>query len=389
MPDKMWALTYDSASDPWETTRGLWKREVERPEVDEARDPGDAERVLVKVSYAGFCGSDRGIWFRRAFGEMIRSSLAREKRTTRIVGHELLGEVVAMGSAAKNLTRVEVGDVVTTESHLICGRCYQCRTGDTNVCADDKIIGISADGCFAEWAKLPAKTLWPVDTSKIRPEVAAIQEPFGNAVHCAQKVDLRGKRIAILGCGTIGLFLAAIARGMGAKSIVGVEPYEPNAKLARKLGVDLVLTPGQAPGDRSYAHDEALVRNVRELTDNVGVDVAFEMAGPNQSVNNAIAVTRRGGHVILFGLKSGDFTVENFERVIVNGITMHGVVGRRIFETWEITRRLLESREAGVQEQVWNVILNHGDGTIIDFATFDREHFEAALQAHTKVVLKF
>jgi threonine 3-dehydrogenase len=388
MADKMAALTYDSATDPWETTRGLWKREVDVPVLDEERDPADAARVLVKVRFAGFCGSDRGIWFRRSFGEMIRSSLAREGKTTRIVGHELLGEVVAMGSRARSETTVNVGDVVTTESHLICGRCYQCRAGDTHVCADDKIIGISADGCFAQMAKLPAKTLWPVDLAKIRPEVAAIQEPFGNAVHCAQQVDLRGKRIAILGCGTIGLFLIAIARGMGVKSIIGVEPYAPNAALAKRLGADHVMSPS-TDESAGFRHDEALVRKVREMTDGVGVDVAFEMAGPNSSVNNAIGLTRRGGQVILFGLKTGDFTIEHFDRLIVNGLTLQGVVGRKIFETWEITRKILESRDPNVHDQVWNVILNRGEGTIVDFASFDRERFEQALRDHTKVVLKF
>jgi len=390
MSDKMNALTYDYERDPWSTTRGLWKREVDRPVLDERRDPSDATRVLVRVQYAGFCGSDRGIWFRRAFGDMIRSSLEREGQTTRIVGHELLGDVVAMGSRAHEETRVKVGDVVTTESHLICGRCYQCEHGDTHVCAADQIIGISAAGCFADMAKLPARTLWSVDTARIRPEVAAIQEPFGNAVHCAQQVDLRGKRVAILGCGTIGLFLAAIARGMGARTIIGIEPYEPNAQLARRLGIDHVIVPTAArPDAAAWAHDEVVVRRVHELTEGVGVDVAFEMAGPNSSVNNAIAVTRRGGHVILFGLKSGDFTVENFERVIVNGIQIHGVVGRRIFETWEITRSILESREPNVHDQVWNVILNGGDGTLVDFASFDRDRFEQALHDHTKVVLRF
>ncbi len=386
MATKMWALTYDRQTDGWDATRGLWKREVDRPSLDESRDPADAERVLVKVDYAGFCGSDRGIWFRRAFGDMIRDSLARENKPTRIVGHELLGTVVAMGSRAQEVTRARIGDVVTTESHQICGKCYQCSRGETHVCADDRIIGISADGCFAELAKLPAKTLWPVDTQKIRPEVAAVQEPFGNAVHCAQQTDLRGRTIAIFGCGTIGLFLIPIARGMGAKTIIGIEPYEANAALAKKLGADHVLTPRASADSR---HDEQLAVAIRQLTDGIGVDVAFEMAGPNSSVNNAIAAVRRGGHVIFFGLKSGDFTIERFDRTVVNGLTMHGVVGRRIFETWDITRSLLENRENNVQQQVWDVILNHGDGTLIDFATFDREHFEQSLAQHTKLVLKF
>lgn len=383
----MWALTYDAAADPWSETRGLWKREVPRPTLDEARDPADAERVLVRVRYAGFCGSDRGIWFRRAFGAMIADSLAREGKTLRIVGHELLGEVLAMGSRASSLTSARVGSTVTTESHLVCERCYQCQRGEKHVCADDVIIGISADGCFAEYAKLPARTLWPVDLTKLRPEVAAIQEPFGNAVHCAQQVPLRGQRIAILGCGTIGLFLAAVARGMGAKTILGVEPYGPNAELARRLGVDHVIVP--AAGSEGHAHDPELTARVRALTDGVGVDVAFEMAGPNASVNNAISVTRRGGHVILFGLKSGDYTIENFERLIVNGITLHGVVGRRIFETWELTRSILEAREPDVQSLVWEVLLNRGEGTVLDFATFERDSFERALHEHTKVVLRF
>jgi threonine 3-dehydrogenase len=255
------------------------------------------------------------------------------------------------------------------------------------VCADDKIIGISTDGCFSEYAKLPARTLWPVNTQRIRPEVAAVQEPFGNAVHCAQQVPLEGKRIAILGCGTIGLFLAAIARGMGAKTIIGVDPSSANAAIAKRLGVDHVIVPSGAGEPASG--DPAVIAEVRAITDGVGVDVAFEMAGPNASVNNAIGVTRRGGHVVLFGIKSGAFAIEGFDRLIVNGLTLHGVVGRRIFETWEITRKLLEGPNSDVQRLVWDVILNHGEGTVIDFNTFDRESFERSLAEHTKVVLKF
>src|SRR5204862_7792777 len=133
--------------------------------------------------------------------------------------------------------------IVTTESHIICGACYQCRVGDTHVCADDKIIGISEDGCFAEHVKLPAKALWRTDTTKIRPEVAAIQEPFGNAVHACTKVNLRGKRVAIVGCGTIGLFAVAIARAMGANYVIGGEATEDRGEMARGIGAEGVRAP--------------------------------------------------------------------------------------------------------------------------------------------------
>src|SRR5688572_12219817 len=166
---------------------------------------------------------------------------------------------------------LEVGDIVTTESHIVCGTCYQCRIGDTHVCADDKIIGISEDGCFAEMVKLPAKALWRTDTSRIRPEVAAVQEPFGNAVHACTKVNLRGKRVAIVGCGTIGLFAVAIARAMGANYVIGVEPMENHAEMARRLGADVVLQPQPTGKERPHASDPELTERIRKLTDGVGV----------------------------------------------------------------------------------------------------------------------
>ena len=388
MSETMWALTYDRELDPWDKSRGLRHTQVPRPVLDEAKDFRDRSRVLIKTHYAGFCGSDRGIWFRRAFGDMIHGSLAREGKTTRIVGHELLGEVVAVGTDAQRTYGIDVGDIVTTESHTICGACYQCRIGDTHVCADDIIIGISSDGAFAEYVKLPAKGIWRTDTRKIRPEVAAVQEPFGNAVHACTKVNLRGKRVAVVGCGTIGLFAIAVARALGANYIVGVEPMPNHAAMARRLGADVVLTPKNLdPG--SFAHDKELTAEIRRLTDGVGVDVALEMSGQNSSVNNAIACVRRGGDVILFGLKSGDAIIEQFDRLIVDGISLHSVIGRRIFETWHITRQLLESRDPNIHDLVWEVILQGGAGTVVPFATFDAKDFEERIQTFPKVVLKF
>lgn len=388
LPPTMGALTFDRAREEWSRSTGLVKDVVPTPRLDEP-DGADRSHVLIEVMYAGFCGSDRGIWWRKAFGDMILGSLAEEGRTTRIVGHELLGRIVAMGDRVAEKYGYRLGQVVSTESHIICGTCLQCRVGDTHVCARDKIIGISMDGCFAQYVKLPAKALWPTDLEKIRPEVAAVQEPFGNAVHACQATELRGKTVAIIGCGTIGLFAILIARGMGASRVIGVDVDPHHAELARRLGADVVLKPGAPPPDRPHQSDPELIRQVQELTEGAGVDVAMEMAGFNSSLNNAIKMTRRGGHVVLFGVKNGDAVIEDIHRIVMNGLNLHAIVGRRIFQTWELTKSLLENRANGIQDAVWEVILNRGEGTLVDFADWERESFEARIQAHPKVVIRF
>ncbi len=388
MANSMFALTYDRTTDPWDKSVGMRRTEVERPVLDEAKDYADSGMVLIRTRYAGFCGSDRGIWLRRAFGDMIYEGLDRDRKEKRVMGHELLGDVVAVGSSAGREFGLRPGDVVSTESHIVCGTCYQCRTGDNHVCADNLIIGISTDGCFAEYVKLPGRALWRTDTLRIRPEIAALQEPFGNAVHACTKVNLRGKRVAIIGCGTIGLFAVAVAKALGARLVVGVEPMASHAEKARALGADHVLCPRNLEAS-THAHDPELAREVRSMTDGVGVDVALEMSGQPSSVNNAIACVRRGGDVILFGLKSGDQIIEGFDRVIVDGISLHSVVGRRIFETWYITRHLLENRDPNIHDKIWDIILERGEGTVTEFDEFDPKSFEERFQKYPKVVLKF
>jgi threonine 3-dehydrogenase len=176
---------------------------------------------------------------------------------------------------------------------------------------------------------------------------------------------------------------------MGANLIIGVEPAERNAEMARRLGADVVLRPERTSPDRPHASDPELTERIRKLTDGVGVDVALEMSGVNSSVNNAIHAVRRGGDVILFGLKSGDAVIESFDRLIVDGISLHSVIGRRIFETWHITRHLLESRDPNIHDLIWEVILNRGEGTVVDFEDFDPPSFQEAISSHPKIVLRY
>ncbi len=385
----MWALTFDRSRENWETSTGLVRERVPVPSLDEPNNYFDKSSVIIKVKFAGFCGSDRGIWGRKAFGDMILGSLDEEHRDKRIIGHELLGEIVDVGSRVTKKYGYKSGDIVSTESHIVCGTCYQCRRGEHHVCIRDKIIGISRDGCFAEYIKLPAKSLWRTDLDRIRPEVAAVQEPFGNAVHACSVSDLRGKNVAVLGTGTIGLFAVLIAKGMGASKVFGVEPDPHHQELARQLGCDAILDPGMPPKDKPWLASPDLREQVLDLTEGIGVDVALEMAGFNSSVNNAIQITRRGGQVVLFGVRNGDMRIQDAHRVIMNGLTLHGVVGRHIFKTWDMTKALLENPRNGIQDAIWEVILNGGKGTITPIADWEKNSFERIIQAHPKPVIKF
>jgi threonine 3-dehydrogenase len=366
---------------------GARSRQVPKPELDESKYPLDAAYVIVKVLYSGVCGSDAGIWFRTSFKDMIYDSLANEGKTTRIVGHEILGRVVEAGSVSRARYGFEEGEIVSAESHIICGMCHQCLIGQTQVCTNEKILGISTDGGFAEYIKLPARVLWRTDTKKIRREIGAIQEPFGNAVHACTAVDLRGKNVAIFGTGAIGQFVILIARALGAARIIGVEPDPRNAKIAMELGADDIVQ--FTPKKNGWRADPEVVEALQDLVRADGVDVGMEMAGFNSSVNNAIQSARRGGEVVLFGIRSGDFQIENFSRLIVKGLTIRNVIGRRIFETWEITKNLLESKDTGIQKKIWDVMLKKGRGTILDINKFDPDTFEKKITTHPKILIKW
>lgn len=383
----MRALVYDRTTMEWDHSTGFELVEVQTPLIDEAHNPSDASAVLVKVYLAGVCGSDKGIWYRQSFRDQIREGLDAEGKTKRIIGHECFGQIVAMGSRARDISGLVVGDFVSAESHLVCNACAQCMAGQKNVCTNEKIMGISADGCFAEYVRLPAHVIWKTDTNKIRPEIAALQEPFGNAVHACSKVPLSGKTIAIFGLGPIGLFSVLIARGLSAGTIIGIDPNPVSREMAKQLGIDYCIPVDSAAG--SALHDDHVVSEVLAVTGGIGVDVAFEMAGFNSSVNNAIRATRRGGDVILFGIKSGDFVIEDYDRLIVRGLTLHAVIGREVFATWEKTRSLLENASNKIQELVWNVILREGRGTILPIGEFSHDAFEEKMRTHPKFLLQF
>ncbi len=378
------ALTIDLQQDGWSTSKGFIKRSVTAPELTTL--PQDATAVLLKIKYAGVCGSDRGIWNRAAFSELFSSSLQHEQKSLRILGHEFVGEVIAAGPQVETLYGIKVGDTVSGDSHVTCGNCYQCRIGEAEVCQDQKILGISTDGIFAQQVKLPAKNLWKINLDKVRPELAAIYDPFGNAVHSLSKVEVRGKTVAIFGCGQIGMFAILLARAFGAAQVIGIDTNVKNVEMAKALGAHQGIVIGQSQKTNGYDIDQEAVNEIMRLTNGRGVDIAMEMAGFNSSVNNCIAATRFGGEVILFGIKDGDFTIPKFSSMIVKGITIHNVIGRQIFKTWQTTDSVLSDKANGVAGKIWDVIMNQGKDTVIKLSEYTPELMEERMRNYPKLV---
>lgn len=378
----MKALIFTVDRGSWSSTKGYTLADVPEPELQEQHLPEDAEAVIVEPFLAGVCGTDKGIWFRKAFRDPILQALDADQRSYRVAGHEILGKIAALGSSARQRSGLRIGDIVTAESHLYCGKCHACLAGDKHVCLNDRIIGVTADGGFAEKIKLPVNVLWKTNLDKIRPEVAAIQEPFGNAVHVCQPfpgVSLKDKNIAVFGCGTIGLFSIMIAKAMGARKIIGVEPNPINQEKARACGADHVIL----PSDHAAAEIKTFFATAGD-----GADFCFEMSGFASSTVQAIKAAGHGGSIVLFGLASGDLVIPSFEDFIVKGKRVFAVVGRRIPETWETSRRLLEDKSNGIQERIWNVLLEQGKGTILPLADFAPQRFEENFNRYSKTLIR-
>src|SRR3989344_6808773 len=353
------ALTFDSKEDGWDKSRGFVMREVSMPVLDEKTNPEDALSVILKMRYAGVCGSDRGLWYRKAFKDMVLGSLEKEGKTLRITGHEFLGEIIEAGSMVsrlyydldeKNVAKIRKGSLVSGDSHISCGRCYQCRIGEGHACLNEAILGISVDGIFAEYVKMPAKNLWAVDERRVRPEIAAMYDPFGNAVHATTKVDFRGQRVAIFGAGAIGLFSILLLRRFGAAKIIAIDVNSANLAMANELGAHETIRISKSGKKSEWEADYDVVERIMELTYGKGVDLSMEMSGAPASLNNCIESTRRGGHIVAFGIKDGDMTIPAFSRnIVVRGLTIHGIIGREIFKTWQIAQRMLSDKTNGIQ----------------------------------------
>jgi len=292
-------------------------------EVREVKVPAFGRTdVLVKVKMASICGTDLHIynWDRWAQGR-IHPPL--------IPGHEFCGEVAEFGD---EVTSVKEGDFVSAEMHVACGKCLQFRTGEAHICQNVKIIGVDTNGAFAEYVVIPESNIWKLDAA-IPPEYASILDPLGNAVHTVLAGEIAAKTVAITGCGPIGLFAIAVARAVGAASVFAIEVNEHRRKIAHEMKADSVLDPSK----------ENASAMVMEQTGGLGVDVVLEMAGHPDSIRTAFDIVRRGGRISLLGLTSKPISLNFSEDIIFKGITVQGINGRRMYQTWYQMTALLKA----------------------------------------------
>ncbi|MEU9831596.1 L-threonine 3-dehydrogenase [Streptosporangium sp. NPDC048047] len=296
-----------------EAEPGLWLMDVPVPEVG----PGE---VLIRVLRTGICGTDLHI---RSFDAWARQTL----RTPLIVGHEFCGEVVEVAPGVED---VAVGDFVSGEGHLVCGRCRNCMAGRRHLCRNTVGLGVNRDGAFAEYLTLPASNVW-VHRTPVDPDVAAIFDPFGNAVHTALTFPMVGEDVLITGAGPIGLMAAAVATHVGARNVVVTDLSPERLELARKLGVSLALNVAQTP----------IAEGVRRLGMREGFDVGLEMSGHPQALRDMIANMTHGGKIAMLGLPAEEFSVD-FATIVTSMITLKGVYGREMYETWYAMSVLLE-----------------------------------------------
>jgi threonine 3-dehydrogenase len=287
-----------------EAAPGIWMEEVPIPE------PGPNE-VLIRTIKTAICGTDLHIykwddWARRT----IRPGL--------IIGHEFVGRIVALGSA---VTGYRIGQRVSAEGHVVCGVCRNCRAGRQHLCPHTVGIGVQRHGAFAEYVAVPASNLWPIPDA-VPSELASFFDPFGNAAHCALEFDLVGEDVLITGAGPIGVMAAGICKHIGARNVVVTDVNDYRLKLAAEMGATRVVNVARQS-----------LREVMKELHMEGFDVGLEMSGHPGAFNDMLDGMYHGGKIALLGLLPQGAGID-WDKVIFKGLVIHGIYGRRMYETW-------------------------------------------------------
>ena len=292
---------------------GLWLEDVPEPQIG-------INDVLIRMKRTGICGTDVHIYNWDAWSQQTI-------KVPTILGHELCGEIVEVGS---NVSDFFPGDIISVEGHLVCGRCRNCLAGRRYKCAHTLGFGVNTDGGFAEYMAVPYTNIWKHEPS-VDLDVAAIFDPFGNAVHTALAFEVFGEDVLITGAGPIGIMAAAVAKHAGARNVVITDVNPKRLELARKLGDFTTVN----------VAEKDLEAVKKELDMKEGFDVGMEMSGNPQAFRDMLANMTHGGNVAFLGIPSDEFAI-NWKIVIFNMLTVKGIYGREMYETWYQMSVLIE-----------------------------------------------
>jgi len=294
--------------------RGIWLEDVPEPEMG-------INDVKIRVLKTGICGTDLHIYEWDAWASAtIPLGLT--------IGHEFVGEIVAIGS---NVADVTLGQLVSGEGHVVCGRCRNCLAGRRHLCAHTSGVGVNRNGAFAEFIVLPMTNIWQ-HAPGIDQDVAAIFDPFGNAVHTALEFPVLGEDVLVTGAGPIGIMAAAVARHAGARYVVISDPNPYRRALAEKIGVTLAVDP------RSTTLQQAIAK----LGMTEGFDIGLEMSGNPGAFRDMLANMSHGAKIAMLGIPSEEIAID-WNRVVFNQLTIRGIYGREMYETWYKMTVMLES----------------------------------------------
>lgn len=294
--------------------QGIWLSDVATPEIG----PND---IGIKIMKTAICGTDMHIY---KWDDWAQKTIP----VPMVVGHEYVGEVVEIGSEVRGF---DIGDRVSGEGHITCGHCRNCRAGVRHLCRNTIGVGVNRQGAFADYLVIPAFNAFKIPDN-ISDEMASIFDPFGNAVHTALSFDLVGEDVLITGAGPIGVMAAAVARHVGARHVVITDVNEYRLELARQFGVSRAVNVAQ----------ESLAEVLTELGMTEGFDVGLEMSGVPSAFSQMLNNMNHGGKIALLGIPPSDMSID-WNQVIFKGLTIKGIYGREMFETWYKMASLLQS----------------------------------------------
>lgn len=285
--------------------KGLWFEDVPVPETG-------ANDVKIKIHKTAICGTDLHIY---NWDEWSQKTI----KTPQIIGHEYVGEIVEVGENVRNWT---VGDIVSGEGHIVCGKCRNCLAGNGHLCKETIGVGVNRDGAFAQYLVIPQENVRRCEKD-IPEEMYAIFDPFGNAVHTALSFELTGEDVLITGAGPIGIMAAAVCKHVGARRVVITDINDDRLELAKKLGIQYTVNTSK----------EDLSNIMEKLSIKEGFDVGLEMSGSEIALNTMIDHMMHGGKIALLGILKSDSKVD-WEKIIFNGLIIKGIYGREMHETW-------------------------------------------------------